>query len=592
MQIFDTQNLSSRRISRYLRVIRNRLAALLGVRSETKQSLYLDLYKTASLYDLSYWLQTLFSAGIATLGLALNSPAVIIGAMLISPLMGPIMSSGLALATGDLVLALRAGVKLLLSCMVAIVFSVLLVWLLPFREMTSEIAGRTQPNTLDLFVALFSGAVGSIALCREVKGVVTSIPGVAIAVALMPPLCVVGYGIGVAATVDVTLGLGVARGGGLLFLTNLVTITLASMFIFMAVQIDTAEVREFVRVWRREDPESAWVSELLKRWMMPDALRMIGSFPGRLLMILIPFILILIPLSQSLNQLKNDFSARQQGNRVELAVRELWKEHFGKTAQGESRSQIDQLASELIDDKLFIRMRVVTREPYSAVERSECERLIAARLGRPVDSVNLEFVEIPTTEADVSILARQLQQQPVTMSVAEMRSRFEQGIDNSLRGLRFPPSAHLLSRRIMTAINQPMQIQFNYLADADISPDAMSIITETVRDRLSDTSTVVRYERVPPTFGALDFARNNEDLQEGALEMLASACARLRLEPELHLRITARREKNELAEIADLRARAIRNHIDTTCREARDRVAVTTTEEFDRTASLRFSLKE
>ncbi len=591
MQKINSRNPGNRRVSRYLRVIRNRLAALLGVRSETKQSLYLDLYKTASLYDLSYWLQTLFSAGIATLGLALNSPAVIIGAMLISPLMGPIMSSGLALATGDMVLALRAGVKLLLSCMVAIVFSVLLVWLLPFREMTSEIAARTQPNTLDLFVALFSGAVGSIALCREVKGVVTSIPGVAIAVALMPPLCVVGYGIGVAATVDVTLGLGVARGGGLLFLTNLVTITLASMVIFMAVQIDTNEVRDFVRVWRREDPESAWVSELLKRWMMPDALRMIGSFPGRLLMILIPFILILIPLSQSLNQLKNDFSARQQGNRVEQTVRELWREHFGKTAQGESRSQVDQLASELIDDKLFIRIRVVTREPYSAAERSECERLIAARLGRPVDSVNLEFVEIPTTEADMSILARQ-QQQPVTMSVAEMRSRFEQGIDNSLRSVRFPPSARLLSRRIMTAINQPMQIQFNYLADADISPDAMSIITETVRDRLGDTSTIVRYERVPPTFGALDFARNNEDLREGALEMLASACARLRLEPALHLRITARREKNELAEMADLRARAIRNHIDTTCREARDRVAVTTTEEFDRNASLRFSLKE
>ena len=55
---------------------------------------------------------------------------------------------------------------------------------------------RTAPNTLDLVIALFSGAIGSVATCKEVKGVVTSIPGVAIAVALMPPLCVVGYGIG------------------------------------------------------------------------------------------------------------------------------------------------------------------------------------------------------------------------------------------------------------------------------------------------------------------------------------------------------------------------------------------------------------
>ena len=138
----------------------------------------------------------LFSAGIATLGLALNSPAVIIGAMLISPLMGPILASGLALATGDFVLGTRAVVNLALSCLAAIAFAVLLVALLPFKEVTAEIAARTQPNTLDLVIALFSGAVGSIAVCKEVKGVVTSIPGVAIAVALMPPLCVVGYGIG------------------------------------------------------------------------------------------------------------------------------------------------------------------------------------------------------------------------------------------------------------------------------------------------------------------------------------------------------------------------------------------------------------
>ncbi len=90
----------------------------------------------------------LFSAGIATLGLALNSPAVIIGAMLISPLMGPILASGLALAAGDFVLGTRAAVNLLLSCIVAILFAVILVTLLPFKEVTAEIAGRTQPNTL------------------------------------------------------------------------------------------------------------------------------------------------------------------------------------------------------------------------------------------------------------------------------------------------------------------------------------------------------------------------------------------------------------------------------------------------------------
>jgi uncharacterized hydrophobic protein (TIGR00271 family) len=111
---------------------------------------------------------------------------------------------------------MRSLLNLLLSCLVAISFAVLLVTLLPFKEITSEILARTRPNILDLVIALFSGAVGSVAICKEPRGVATSIPGVAIAVALMPPLCVVGYGIGVAISVNSTQGLQVASGGGLL----------------------------------------------------------------------------------------------------------------------------------------------------------------------------------------------------------------------------------------------------------------------------------------------------------------------------------------------------------------------------------------
>ena len=102
---------------------------------------------------------------------------------------------------------------------------------------------RTHPNTLDLAVAFFSGAIGSIAICKEVKGVVTSIPGVAIAVALMPPLGVVGYGFAVAYNVNLDEGMQVAMGGGLLFLTNLVAITFTAMIVFLALHIDAPPFR-------------------------------------------------------------------------------------------------------------------------------------------------------------------------------------------------------------------------------------------------------------------------------------------------------------------------------------------------------------
>ena len=236
-----------------------------------------------------YWLQLLFSAGIATLGLVLNSSAVIIGAMLISPLMGPILSSGLALATGDLILGLRSLANLLLSTIVAVGFAILLVALLPFKESTPEIQARILPNTLDLVIALFSGAIGSIATCRNVKGVVTSIPGVAIAVALMPPVCVVGYGIGLALSLNFAEGVKVATGGGLLYLTNLVAITFTAMIVFFMLRLDTGKVRELNHDWRSSDPESSWWLNLINKIPSLKKAREIRSIPLRLLMILFRF---------------------------------------------------------------------------------------------------------------------------------------------------------------------------------------------------------------------------------------------------------------------------------------------------------------
>lgn len=196
------------------------MANHLGVDQQRKADIYCNFLGAVTLQDMSYWLQVLFSAGIATLGLVLNSPAII-GAMLISPLMGPIPATGLALAAGDLILAIRAVVSLNLSCLAAVMFATGLIVLMPFKDTTAEIAARPAPNALDLVIALFSGAMGAIATCKEQKGMVTSIPGVAIAVALMPPLCVVGYGLGFAFSFNLREGLKVARGGGLLFLTNL-----------------------------------------------------------------------------------------------------------------------------------------------------------------------------------------------------------------------------------------------------------------------------------------------------------------------------------------------------------------------------------
>lgn len=131
---------------------------------------------------------------LASLGLNVNSTAVIIGAMLISPLMGPIMGVGLAIGLGDFDLMKRSFKNYLVITLFSVVTATLFFLISPsVSEGQSELLARTSPTIYDVFIALFGGAAGFIALSTTKKG--SLIPGVAIATALMPPLCTAGFGL-------------------------------------------------------------------------------------------------------------------------------------------------------------------------------------------------------------------------------------------------------------------------------------------------------------------------------------------------------------------------------------------------------------
>ncbi len=130
---------------------------------------------------------------VASVGLNVNSTAVIIGAMLISPLMGPILAAGFALGTYDFDLLKRALRNLLIATVAALIVSTIYFYLSPFKTAQSELLARTSPNIYDILIAFFGGLVGVIAITRVEKG--NPVPGVAIATALMPPLCTAGYGL-------------------------------------------------------------------------------------------------------------------------------------------------------------------------------------------------------------------------------------------------------------------------------------------------------------------------------------------------------------------------------------------------------------
>lgn len=135
-----------------------------------------------------------FSIIVASVGLNVNSTSVIIGAMLISPLMGPIFGIGLGLGVNDPLLIKNGFKNLLIMVFISILASTLYFLITPLRLANpTELLARTTPSIYDVMIALFGGAAGILELCRKEKGTVLS--GVAIATALMPPLCTAGYGI-------------------------------------------------------------------------------------------------------------------------------------------------------------------------------------------------------------------------------------------------------------------------------------------------------------------------------------------------------------------------------------------------------------
>ncbi len=187
------------------------------------KELFLNLKQSATASG-NYLLLMVLSVLLASLGLFLNSPSVVIGAMVLAPLMSPIIALSMGLLRSDADLSRQAFATLLTGVGLALSLSALMAWSMPFHEVTDEIAGRLHPSMLDLMVAILSGVAGAFANARE--NIAKSLPGVAIAVALVPPLCVAGIGLGWWRSE-------IFYGAMLLFLTNLTGIILAAGLSFM-----------------------------------------------------------------------------------------------------------------------------------------------------------------------------------------------------------------------------------------------------------------------------------------------------------------------------------------------------------------------
>ncbi|ETI65193.1 membrane protein [Sphingobium sp. C100] len=315
-----------------------------------------------------YAFMILMSAGIAVLGLLLSSPAVVIGAMLISPLMGPIVGLGFALATVDSREIRRTMSTLAAGALIAVLFTAFIVLLSPLQTVTSEIAARTRPNLFDLMVALFSALAGAYAMIRGKAG---TIVGVAIATALMPPLATVGFGV---ATLNAT----VAGGAFLLFFTNFVTIALAAGIM--------ARLYGFGRAL---SPRQSWMQTVF-----------IGAI----------FVALAVPLGLSLSQIAWESNAARE-------ARDVIRREFADDAR------ISQLDLDFDAKPLSVTASVLTSR-YERNATARASRILSDMMGRPV-ALDIEQIRVGegTDTENAQLLAAQTARREVQGQVDRLTDR-------------------------------------------------------------------------------------------------------------------------------------------------------------------------
>lgn len=463
-------------------VHQSRLEHWLRIDPLKKPAIAAQIYESAGIIDLNYWLEIVFSAGIAAFGLVVNSPAVIIGAMLISPLMGPIMAAGLGLAAGDLYLAIKSIANLVASTAVAVGLSAFIVWLLPFHSITPEILARINPNLLDLGIALFSGLAGSVAVIRTESGSgVMTLPGVAIAVALMPPLCTIGYGLGSGGNAQIM------GGAGLLFLTNLVAITASAFAVFLLAGMHSPAIRLRMEEARRDEP----LARLLSHGSLAPIIAQGGQLRWRILLLALLLGSIAVPLRTAFIQVAGETIVR---GTVQDVLRNLLP----------SGALVSQQV-EVTPDNVLI--RVVSTENVSAPRLRQAEREIERRSGRRA-SITLASI---ASQSELAGLMQRLAAPPPPppkarpLTFAEIQLQLIQRVQPVIEAT-WPPEAPLQSFNVQLSPSGAV-LDVQYASRRALDPISLAMIERQLQQKLALPTLLLKANRAPDSLRILEEAK-------------------------------------------------------------------------------------
>lgn len=473
----------------FVQAVRRKAADALGVMPDARRDVLAAMLQKPADDRALYWLQLLLSMGIATFGLVLDSSGVVIGAMLVAPLMTPIVELSMALVVMSAYLLVQALARVLVSVIVVSLGAALITLVLPFQEATGEILARTSPTVLDLFVAIFCALAAATVVARPHSGATSTAAGTAIGISLVPPLCAAGFGLGSGSGA-------IAEGAFLLFTANFCAILVFSAVFFWLVGF--RPVKEGSSAERQPDgPVSA-----VKLWLARLIEARLGGRHGAYIRILVPMLLlgvVIVPLARALSEVSREVRARTALSRL----------------VGSEPLLADALHVEQRVDRGDLQLRVVvvgTDEQAAELERRLSIELASVTGARPLVSVRA----VPQASVFNRTRSTAEARQPAPIDLVSPREAADK-VASQLGGSleRHLPAAagRLLDSRTEIAHDGALAVTIA-LAGNPLEPAATAILAGVLS---SDVGTAVRLTSVGLPVEAVTAAASEHDTWHAAV---------------------------------------------------------------------------
>jgi cell volume regulation protein A len=439
-------------------------ARVFGLRLADRESEYAEMIRASFVSEPLFWMQAVLGTSICALGLILAQPMIVLGGALVVPVARPVVATGLALASGDLLLLAKLMAKLTAFSVTAVALSAALIGALPFAPVLSDIVARTRPTILDFLVAFFGGMAAAAMVSRRQR-TIQYLPGAVVAVTLVPALCVVGF-----ALTDV-VDAGVLQKATLQFSANVFAAILGAGLIMLAVGIPRAAQSALVRQWKDEELASPLASTVFRRLGVERAIGLTGSVRARLIVVGAFLLLLVIPLQLAFNDVRSELRSRQAVARAQ--------EIFNVT----NRSAVLGSAVAISDDSVDVRLQVATNALFSADDVARFESQVAAETNR---RARLDLVQSMADVGNAGTLRRLLEERqrpelPVApRSVLATLQEADGQVSPLIRDLPWPDGVQVLSIRSIMGGTPGPALAVVYLAERALNPDAQAVLTRLI----------------------------------------------------------------------------------------------------------------